>query len=152
PPSGRGRRALGRMRAAAPLPTDLARWRTTGTRSRRPRRRAPPPARYTAGGAGGRGRLVAAAADASASPLPVLADEVDSARAVTALPGADLRGTDGDLRTAQPSALCQESPGLLLDRDIAKASLEPETLGHIVVEIADDDGRHRSASVLRYQR
>jgi hypothetical protein len=58
------------------------------------------------------------------------------------LAGANGRGPRGDLRSTHPRALGEDSPRLLLDRYAAKAGLEPQPLGYLVIEIPDYDRRH----------
>ncbi len=59
-----------------------------------------------------------------------------------ALAGANGRRPRGNLRPAHSRALGEDSPRLLLDRYAAKAGLQAQALGHLVIEIPDDDRRH----------
>jgi len=61
---------------------------------------------------------------------------------VGALTGANGCSPGGYLGAAHPRAVGEDSPRLLLDRYAAKSGLKPQPLGHLVIEIPDDDCRH----------
>jgi hypothetical protein len=58
------------------------------------------------------------------------------------LAGANSRRPRGNLGSAHACAVGEDSPRFLLDRYAAKAGLQPQPLGHLVIEIPDDDCRH----------
>src|SRR5207247_1300939 len=141
PPSGREQEGETRFRTARQLRISRTRSRTRDMRSRRRRRWAP----RSPGCNGARVRACAGltpARNAVASPLPVFPDQFRSPRAVRALAGANGCRPRGNLRPAHSGAFRQHPPRFLLARYAAKASLQPEPLGYLVIEVADDDGRH----------
>jgi hypothetical protein len=81
------------------------------------------------------------------SSLSILADEIDAMRPVRTLARSDRRRASRDLGAAGLRALREKPLGLLFYRHASQAGLKPQTLGHFVIEITDDDRRHRDASV-----
>jgi len=63
------------------------------------------------------------------------------------LAGPNRRCPGGDLCAARLRTFGEKAPGLLFNRYAAEAGLKPQTLGHFVVKVADDDRRHRDAIV-----
>lgn len=78
----------------------------------------------------------------AASPLSIFSDQIDTTRAVRALAGADRRRPSRDLAAADPGTLREKTPRFLLYRHAAKPCLQPQALGDLVVEVANDDRRH----------
>jgi hypothetical protein len=68
-----------------------------------------------------------------------------------ALPRTDGGGSCRNFRATEPSALREDSPSFLLDRDAAKTRLQSQAVSYLIIEIADDDRRHADI-VLRYRR
>jgi hypothetical protein len=61
---------------------------------------------------------------------------------VRALARADHGSPGSDLGPARSGALRENAAGLLFDRHTAEASLQPQALGDLVIEISDDDRSH----------
>jgi hypothetical protein len=66
---------------------------------------------------------------------------------VRPLTSADRGSPASDLGAGQPRAIGQDLPGFLLERHAMESRLEPEALGHFIVQVPDDDRRHGGASV-----
>jgi hypothetical protein len=84
-------------------------------------------------------------AEPAASPLPIFSDQIDASRSMRALAGPDRRRACSDLGAAQLRTFREKAPRLLLHGHTAKAGLQPQALGDLVVEVADDDRRHNAS-------
>lgn len=77
-----------------------------------------------------------------ASSLSIFSDQIHPARPVRTLARPDPGRPCRDLRTAWSGTVREDPSDLLLDRHAPQTSLQPQALSHLVIEIADDDGRH----------
>jgi hypothetical protein len=87
---------------------------------------------------------------ADASTSAIRPDQRGSSRAMRLLPGSQRTRPGRDLGPTDPGALGEEPPSLLLHGHASKPRLEPQAVGHPVVEVSDQHARHEPILVGRH--